>query len=228
LRFGSPALFGLPTCLYGAFLLSRRMAFTARRISTTPVLRVAELVDAASVRAMVREETAREGKTAEVLATSVKDLVREQLVGLKTELGAAEKTLNASVGSVKTELTAQVGSVKTELTTALNEKVGGVEKSLTAQVGSMKNELAAQEKVLTAKIEEKVGGLEKALTAAVKQQEKLVWQVIVGLLISGTTASVVAAFVSRPAAEKVTATASSVAPKASANWWVRLWRAESA
>jgi hypothetical protein len=92
-----------------------------RRISTTSVLRFAEPADSASVRTIVREETAREGKTAEVLATSVKELVREQLLGVKTELNATEKIL-----------TAQVGSVKNELMTALNEKVAGMEKQLEA------------------------------------------------------------------------------------------------
>jgi hypothetical protein len=119
LRFHSPALFCLPTCFYGAFFLSRRMAFTARRINTTSMLRVAEPADAASVRAMVREEAAREGKIAEVLAASVKELVREQL-------NSMEKTLTEKVGGVKTELTA----TEKTLTTALNEKVGGVEKQV--------------------------------------------------------------------------------------------------
>jgi hypothetical protein len=56
----SPAWFCLPTYFNTTLVLSYRVASPARGISTSRILR-AEPTDAASMRAMVREETAHQG-----------------------------------------------------------------------------------------------------------------------------------------------------------------------
>lgn len=101
---------------------------------------------------MVREEVTTQCKTAEVLASSVKELVGTQLrateqtlqTKIEEKVGAAEKTMREQMTGVKTA----VGAVEKTVV----EKVGAAERTMAEKVG-------AAEKTVGAKVDASVVAL---------------------------------------------------------------------